>query len=108
MENISQEMIDNLTPLEKEAAEWCYGGFMDWLASEKKEKPKEENRVTVAHLLFMEVFNFKAGELESFQALKDKGIIFDLTPLEEKGTDFHEIVVDDTIVTVHRFLGSSK
>ena len=56
----------------------------------------------------MDVFNFKDGELEVFQMLKDKGIIFELTSIEEKGADFHEIVVDDSIVTVHRLLGSSK
>lgn len=111
MENITQEMIDNLTPLEKEAAEWCYQRFMEYLEEQREieeKRQKEENCIIFAHLLFIKAFNFKEGELDAFQSLKDKGIIFNLTPMEEKGGDFHEIEVDDSIITVHRLLESSK
>ena len=109
MEKITQEMIDNLTPLEKEAAEWCYQRFMEYLEEQKDENNKKEKKcITVAHLLFIEAFNFKEGELDAFQSLKDKGFIFDLTPLEEKGEDFHEIAVDDSIIAVHQLLENRK
>lgn len=111
MEKITQEMIDSLTPLEKEAAEWCYQRFKNYLEEQKEieeKRRKEENCITFAHLLFIEAFNFKEGELDAFQSLKDKGIIFNLTPIEEKGGDFHEIEVDDSIIAVHRLLESSK
>lgn len=111
MERITQEMIDTLTPLEKEAAEWCYQRFMEYLEEQKEideKRRKEENLITFAHLLFIKAFNFKEGELDAFQSLKDKGIIFNLTPTEEMGGDFHEIEVDDSIIAVHRFLENSK
>ena len=111
VEKITQEVIDTLTPLEKEAAEWCYQRFMEYLEGQKDKEEKKENEkncVTVTHLLSIEAFNFKEGEQDAFQALKDKRIIFKLTPMEEKGGDFHEIVVDDSIIAIHRLLENSK
>ena len=61
VEKITQEVIDTLTPLEKEAAEWCYQRFMEYLEGQKEKeekKEKEKNCVTVAHLLSIEAFNF--------------------------------------------------
>ena len=100
VEKITQEVIDTLTPLEKEAAEWCYQRFMEYLEGQKEKeekKEKEKNCVTGAHLLSIEAFNFKEGELNAFRSLKDKGIIFNLTPMEEMGGDFHEIEVVNAI-----------
>lgn len=111
MEKITQEVIDTLTPLEKEAAEWCYQRFKNYLEEQKEieeKRRKKENLITFAHLLSIKSFNFKEGELDAFQSLKDKGIIFDLTPVEEMGGDLHEIEVDDSIIVVHRFLENSK
>ena len=100
----NKEVINSLTPLEKEAAEWCYQAFRNWMEQNETKREKNKNSITIAHLVFIEAFNFKPGELDAFKALKDKGIIFLLKPVEEKGGDFHEIGIDDAIVAVHKLL----
>ena len=106
MANITKELIDGLTPLEKESAEWCYQGFQKWLEeNEKISKGKEnKNQVTIAHLVFITAHHFQPGELEAFKSLQKKGIIFSIKPDKEIGGDAHEIFLDDTIVAVHELL----
>ena len=106
MEKITKELIESLTPLERESAEWCYQGFQRWLDENKKNGENDENRVTIAHMVFFTAHHFQPGELEAFKSLHKKGIIFDLTPDEEMGGDAHEIFLEDTIVAVHKFLES--
>ena len=44
MEKITQEMIDTLTPLEKEAAEWCYQRFVEYLEEQKEIEEKRRRK----------------------------------------------------------------
>ena len=104
MANITKELIDGLTPLEKESAEWCYRGFQKWLEENEKNSGKMHNGVTIAHLVFITAHHFQPGELEAFKSLQKKGIIFNIKPDKEMGGDAHEIFLDDTIVAVHELL----
>ena len=119
MEKITKELIESLTPLERESAEWCYQGFQRWLDENKKNEEKDENRVTIAHMAFITAHHFQPGELEAFKSLHEKGVIWDIIPYDEMneedaqeckdlGNDVHEIVLDDTIVTVHILLTESS
>ena len=119
MEKITKELIESLTPLERESAEWCYQGFQRWLDENKKNEEKDENRVTIAHMAFITAHHFQPGELEAFKSLHEKGVIWDIIPYDEMdeedaqefkdlGNDVHEIVLDDTIVAVHILLTESS
>lgn len=119
MGKITKELIDSLTPLEKESAEWCYQGFQRWLDKNKKNEEKDVNCVTIAHMVFITAHHFQPGELEAFKSLHEKGIIWDIIPYEEMdeedakecrdlGNDVHEIVLDDTVVAVHKLLTESS
>ena len=120
MGKITKELIDSLTPLEKESAEWCYQGFQRWLREneEKENLRKNKGYMTIAHLVYLGAHNFQPEELDAFKSLHKKGIIWNITPYEEMdeeeareyeglGDDVHEIVLDDTIVAVHNLLTES-
>lgn len=104
MAKITKELVDGLTPLEKESAEWCYRGFQMSLKESEKNSKKKNKGVTIAHIVFLTARHFQPGELEAFKLLHKKGIIFNIKPDEEIGGDAHEIVLDDTIVAVHKLL----
>ncbi len=117
MGKITKELIDSLTPLEKEAVEWCYQGFQRWLREneEKEDLRKNKGYMPIAHLVFLGAHNFQPGELAAFKSLHKKGIIWNIIPYEEMdeedareyeelGDDVHKIVLDDTIVAVHNLL----
>ena len=104
MAKITKELIDGLTPLEKESSKWCYQRFKRWLEENEKNPKKKNKGVTIAHLVFLTAHHFQPGELEAFKSLHKKGIIFNIKPDEEMGGDAHEIVLDDTIVAVHKLL----
>lgn len=119
MEKITKELIESLSPLEKESAEWCYQRFQRWLDKNKKNEEKDKNLVTIAHMVFFKAYHFQPGELEAFKSLHEKGIIWDIIPYDEMdeedaqeckdlGNDVHEIVLDDTIVAVHILLTESS
>ena len=104
MAKITKELVDGLTPLEKESAEWCYQCFQKWLEENEKNSKKTHKGVTIAHLVFLTAHHFQPGELEAFKSLHKKGIIFNIKPDEEMGGDAHEIILDDTIVAVLKLL----
>ena len=104
MTNITKELVDGLTPVEKESAEWCYQGFQRWLEENKKNSKQDHKGVTIAHLVFFTAYHFQPGELKAFKSLQKKGIIFSIKPDKEMGGDAHEIFLDDTIVAVHKLL----
>lgn len=104
MIQITKELINCLTPLEKESAEWCYQGFQKWVNENEKRKEKDDNCITIAHLVFLTAYHFQPGALEAFTTLHKKGIIFNIKPDKEIGGDAHEIVFNDTIVVVHKLL----
>ena len=104
MGKITQELVRSLTPLERESAEWCYERYHQWLGENRKADVKENRAVFVTAIVTVKAYDFKAGELEAFRSLNEKGIISEMEPDEEIGGDCHNITLSQTIVDVHNLL----
>ncbi len=101
MGKITWQSIENLTPLEKESAEWCYERYRQWPDENVKE---EKDAVFVTAIVTVKAHSFQDGEPEAFRSLHKKGIILGLEPDTEAGGDCHDITLAQTIVDVHKRL----
>ena len=105
MGKITRQLIESLTPLEKESAEWCYEGYRQWLDENVKE---EKGAVFVTAIVTLKAQNFQDGELEAFRSLHKKGVILDIEPDREVGGDCHDVTLSQAIVDVHNLLAENE